>query len=425
MAIRPPHLTGASNSFSAVEISWIANQFQVDQPQVAAAPFAKRGNINLHTYEVFASGGEYLLQRVNSEVFTMPHRVMEGMLASIHAQAAAKANGVGDLLWEPVTLIPTRSGEPFLDLCDEKGLSVWRMMVKIPESVTYKSLSEVEGRDNQLRLADEIGRGIAIYSDLTSSIDPSKIAGSLPGYRDTAIYYAQFHSVMSQNRKLEDVDALPSDPAVRSSTQQHYLLALSGEAFANRVNDAQLLPFIALVREQETSAMSLWTALQEGRIRHTLIHGDTKIENFLFASGSGRVKSLVDLDTVMAFTWLADWGDLQRSMVNVAGEKESDLSRVLVDRDVYKAVTRGFLNAAKEITPGEVQMLVPAVEAITLELGLRFLTDYLRGDTYFQLGPNDPSDLNKTRAMVQLTLYEQLTQFRPEAEALIAELRAS
>ncbi|MEZ0327231.1 MAG: phosphotransferase [Fimbriimonas sp.] len=422
-AAKPAHLTGGTNSFSPEDIAWIAGQFQITDPRVAEAPFSKRGNINLHTYEVSDGRQEYLLQKVNSDVFTMPHRVMQGMLASIEAQASAKAQMLCDELWEPVTLIPTHSGRPYLDLSDPEGLSVWRLMVKIPNAVTYKSLSEVEGREAQLRLAEEVGKGIAIYSDLTSSIDPSSIEGSLPGYRDTSVYYGQFHSVMARNRSLAEVSGLPSDLIVRSSTEQHFLLALDEDSFMARTNDPDLMPFIELVMEREPFAMGLWTALEEARIRHTLIHGDTKIENFLFCADTGRVKSLVDLDTVMPFTWLADWGDLQRSMVNVAGEKETDLSKVKVNRDVYIAVTRGFLHSAKEITDGEIEMLVPAVEAITLELGLRFLTDYLRGDTYFQLGPEDPADLNKTRAMVQLTLYHSLVEFRPEAEALIASLR--
>jgi hypothetical protein len=421
-ANKPAHLTGATTSYTTDDIAWIAGQFQIPMP-IVAAPFAGRGNINLHTYEVRAGEGEYLLQKVNSDVFTMPHRVMNAMLASIEAQSAAKARGIGDPLWEPVQLIETRDGKPYLDLSDSEGLAVWRLMIKIPRAVTYKSLSEIEDRNAQLLLAEEIGRGIAIYSDLTSSIDPSSIDGSLPGYRDTATYYGQFHSVMARNRCLSEVERLPIDPIVRASTEQHFLLALDDDAFEARANDPELVPFVHLVREREPFAMGLWTALREERIRHTLIHGDTKIENFLFCAETGRVKSLVDLDTVMPFTWLADYGDLQRSMVNVAGEKERDLSKVVVDRAVYKAVTRGFLQSATEVTDGEIAMLVAAVEAITLELGLRFLTDYLRGDTYFQLGPEDPADLNKVRAMVQLTLYQQLAEFRGEAEALIGELR--
>jgi hypothetical protein len=90
---------------------------------------------------------------------------------------------------------------------------------------------------------------------------------------------------------------------------------------------------------------------------------------------------------------------------------------------VYEAVARGFLSTAEEVTDEEVSMMVSAVQAITLELGLRFLTDYLKGDTYFRLGEGDPADLNKVRAMVQLTLYRRLVEFGPEAEAKLKSFR--
>ncbi|HWD40625.1 MAG TPA: phosphotransferase [Fimbriimonas sp.] len=423
--MKPAHFTGAYSDYTTEDIEWVALQFQVNGP-VLVAPFPGRGNINLHTYHVIAGGEEYLLQKVNSDVFTMPYRVMKSMVASIRAQNESLEAGLGDELWEPIELVPTRDDQPFLDLTDEHGWSVWRLMVRISKSVCYKSLSEVSGRNAQLALATQVGKGLAIYSDLTACIDPNTIEGSLPGYRDTGLYYRQFHSVMAANRTFEQAASLlPTDPILFDSTGQHFLVGLDDQALQDRRNDPELAPFIALVVEQEPFAMVLWNALQEGTIRHTLIHGDTKIENFLFCSHSGRVKGLVDLDTIMPFTWLADWGDMVRSMVNVAGEKERDLSKVTVDRDVYDAVARGFLEAAREVTDAEVSLMVASVQAITLELGLRFLTDYLRGDTYFQLSPNDPPDLNRVRAMVQLTLYRRLVEFGPAAEERIAAYRRS
>ena len=420
---KPAHLIGSNNDYSIQDIEWIAKQFQIAGP-VKVAAFPGRGNINLHTYEVDGGGQQYLLQKVNSDVFTMPYRVMNSMVASIHAQRDSLTVGKGDPLWVPIELVPTDSGKEFLDLTDEHGWSVWRMMIRIPSSASYKSLGEVEGREAQLKLAEEVGRGLAIYSDLTSSIDPTTISGSLPGYRDTPLYYAQFHSVMDGKRTLsEAAEYLPEDPILRKSTQQHFLVALSEAEYQSRKADTELAPFLEIVEEREPFAVGLWAAIEDGRIRHTLIHGDTKIENFLFCPESGRVKALVDLDTIMPFTWLADYGDLQRSMVNVAGEKERDLNKVLVDQEVYMSVAKGFLGAAEEVTDEEVSMMVFAVQAITLELGLRFLTDYLRGDTYFQLGPEDPHDLNKVRAMVQLTLYRRLVEFGPEAELRLRAFR--
>ncbi len=420
---KPAHLIGSSNDYSIADIEWIASQFRITGP-ISVASFPGKGNINLHTYEVNADGNEYLLQKVNSDVFTMPHRVMKSMVASISAQQDSLNVGKGDPLWNPIELVPTERGGNYLDLTDEHGWSVWRMMVRIPESISYKSLGEVAGRGAQLKLAEEVGRGLAIYSDLTSSIAPDSVEGSLPGYRDTPNYYAQFHSVMECKRTLAEAsEFLPEDPILRESTQQHFLVALDSAEYMARKSDPELVPYIELVEDREPFALGLWAAIADGRIRNTLIHGDTKIENFLFCPNTGKVKALVDLDTIMPFTWLADYGDLQRSMVNVSGEKERDLSKVLVDRDVYEAVAKGFLSTAEEVTDAEVSMMVSAVQAITLELGLRFLTDYLRGDTYFRLGPEDPADLNRVRAMVQLTLYRRLVEFGPEAEARLKTFR--
>ena len=419
---RPSHFTGAYEDYSIGDIIWVVEQFKIDG-DIRVAPFPGRGNINLHTYEVDAGGSEYLLQKVNTDVFAMPYRVMQGMASSIEAQhLSLQTNPVEG--WVPIDLIPTKAGKPFLDLTDEHGWSVWRLMVRIPESCSYKSLSEIDSRPEQLRMAGEVGRGLAIYSDLTSSIKPQSVEGSLPGYRDTGLYYRQFHSVIAGNRSLGDAAALlPDDPILRTSMGPHFLVALPDEEYLQRLTDPELAPYIALVKEQEPFAMALWTAVAQGRIRNTLIHGDTKIENFLFDTNTGLVKALVDLDTIMPFTWLADWGDMLRSLVNVAGEKETDLTKVSVDEEVYKAVAEGFLRCAKEITNQEVSMMVPAVQAIALELGLRFLTDYLNGDTYFKLSPEDPADLNRTRAMVQLTLYRRLVEFGPEAEGFISAQR--
>ena len=155
------------------------------------------------------------------------------------------------------------------------------------------------------------------------------------------------------------------------------------------------------------------------------IHGDTKLDNFLFCMRSGRVKALIDLDTIMPHTWLADWGDMLRSLVNVAGEKEPDMAKVRADLDVYRAIARGFLGTAREVTPAEVALMPEAVRIIALELGVRFLADYLRGDTYFKLSPADPPDLNKRRALVQLSLFERLRESEAEVKSLIAGLSGS
>jgi N-acetylhexosamine 1-kinase len=149
------------------------------------------------------------------------------------------------------------------------------------------------------------------------------------------------------------------------------------------------------------------------------IHGDTKLDNFLFDSSSGKVKALVDLDTIMPHSWLADWGDMVRSLCNVAGEKERDLSRVQVDLEVFEALARGFLGTARSVKQKEIDLMVDAVMILSLELGVRFLADYIRGDNYFKLVSTDQPDLNRVRGIVQLTLFNRLSSHYEEASKII------
>jgi hypothetical protein len=414
--VRPIGLDSRAVAFTEEDLAFIVSQFQVELP-VTMDDFPQKGNINVHTYVLKGGDGqEYLLQKVNSDVFTRPYRVMDSMVACIKAQNAALHDN--PQFWEPITLVPTRNHKPFLDISDEHGWCVWRLMEKIPGIVCYKSLSELDS-GLQLNTAEEVGRGLALYGDLTSSM-PAGLPSPLPGYRHTDIYYAQFDAVLDDVRSpLSAEPYLPKSEELRDATGVHFLVQISPEEARERRTRARV--WIDKVNQYRKQAMVLHNALQDGTVRRMMIHGDTKIENFLFCAETGRVKSLIDLDTIVPGTWLADWGDMVRSLVNVAGECESDLSKVVVDEDVYAAVLTGFLKTSTLARPEELDLMVEAVISITLELGTRFLTDYLRGDSYFKISPETPN-LNLIRGAVQLTLAEKLMAHAPKAHRLIAEL---
>jgi Phosphotransferase enzyme family len=323
-----------------------------------------------------------------------------------------------------VTLVPTREGTPYLEVQDRRGYGCWRLMVRIADTRTYKSLSEIPDPAQRLHTAEQAGGGLALFGTLGEGIDVANLASPLPGFRDTRVYYDQLLSVLAGNRTLEQAERfLPADPEVRQSTQQHFLLHLPEEERLRRLEHPDVRPYIELLREQEDHALLLVREMAAGRIRRGAIHGDTKLENFLFDAATGQVKSLVDLDTIMPHTWLADWGDMVRSLCNVAGEKEPDRAKIQVDLPIYRAVATGFLRSARNVTRRELELLVDSVESVALELGMRFLTDYLRGDSYFKLGPADPADLNKIRGLGQLALFQRLRAAAPEARACVEGLR--
>jgi hypothetical protein len=426
---RVTRVLAQSEEYPLAQACRLSSRFRLAHP-VEAHDFPEKGNINQHTYLIFAgmpNPQEYLLQRINERVFTRPRSVMRAMVACIEAQRASMAAGrltPGDE-WDTITLLDTRDGQPYLDVENHRGQSCWRLMVKIPESRTYKSLGAIPDPAERLRVAGEAGRGLAIYGDLTCAMRTDNLENPLPGYRDTRLYYYQLRSVLAGCRTAEEAGAfIPSDPTLRHSTEEHFLVHLDDPEYRRRMDDREFRPWIDLVRSEEAFGVSLLEGMESGRIRRLAIHGDTKLDNFLFSTRTGRAKALVDLDTIMPHTWLADWGDMVRSLVNVAGEKERDLSRVQVDMDVYRAVARGFLSTAREVTAAEVDLMADAPQIIALELGLRFLMDYLRGDSYFKLGPADPPDLNRVRAMAQLSLFRRLRERADETRRLIEDLRA-
>lgn len=418
MPIRDP---GVTEEYPNAMASRIVSRFSAPRP-LEAFDFPDKGNINQHTFLIQSGSGEhcseFLLQRINQQVFTRPWTVMAAMIACLDSQRKGIEAGKipPNQPWEVIQLIPTLDGNDYLQAENRLGTSYWRLMIKIPRCVSYKSLSDVGSRTDQLQIAEETGKGLAIFGDLTSTMDVSKLENPLPGYRDTRLYFDQFKSVLQENRKLKQVaEILPDDPVLRQSTEQHYLVHLTESEFRKRRGNATVSKYIDLILEQEGLAMTLLNEMDSGSIRRIAIHGDTKLDNFLFDSLSGKVKSLVDLDTIMPHTWLADWGDMVRSLSNIAGEKERDLSKIQVDLEVFEALAKGFLGIARSVNQREIDLMVDAVRIIALELGIRFLTDYLRGDTYFKLASTDPPDLNRVRGIAQLTLFERISDLYQEA----------
>ena len=420
-------LARPSEEYATTLAARVASRFQLTAP-IEAFEFTEKGNINRDTFLVQSgrrAPSEYILQRINHEVFTRPDAVMAGMLAAVKAQTQSLTDGLlqPGREWEPITLVPTREGESYLRLTDSRGTSFWRLMHRIANCESFKSLSQVGERSRQLAIAEEAGRGLATYADFTTRIETERLENPLPGYRNTRLYFQQLHSILEENRCVEDArDFLPDDPVVREATEHHFVVHLPTAEYERRRLDPEVAEGVALATRYKELGTKLQAAMESGEIRRVAIHGDTKLENFLFSRRTGQVKALVDLDTIMVHTWLSDWGDMVRSLTNPAGEKGDDLSRVQVDMNVYEAVARGFLGTARQITTAEIALMVDAVLVITLELGVRFLTDYLRGDTYFRLGPADAPDLNKVRALVQLTLFERMLQNAKTSQDCIQSL---
>jgi hypothetical protein len=409
----------------------IASLFDIPEP-MEVADFEDRGNINQQTYLIStgtpADRAEYLLQKINPDVFKRPRLVMQAMISCIEAQRNALFQGAlyGDEEWEIIQLVRTRKGENYLEIAEKEGVDCWRMMVRMQNTRAFKSLWGIQDPEQRLRVAEETAKGLALFGNLTRGMQIAGLSASLPGYRDTRLYYDQLDSLTNGNCTLDQAaHFLPADPLVRQCTEQHFFVHLNGKEFQRRMADPEVRRLIAIASIQKAFALSLLEGMACGRLGISVIHGDTKLDNFLFSRRTGKVRSLIDLDTIMPHTWLSDWGDMVRSLVNAAGEKEPDIQKIDVDLDVFKAMARGFLSSAGNINTDETALMVEAAQILALELGIRFLADYIRGDTYFKLGHSEPWDLNKTRAMVQFAVFEKLRVKAETAKRHIQEILES
>ena len=142
--------------------------------------------------------------------------------------------------------------------------------------------------------------------------------------------------------------------------------------------------------------------LNNGSIPYRVTHNDTKVNNVMMNKDTNDYLAVIDLDTVMPGSMLFDYGDGIRSTSSTAGEDETDLSKISIDMDLFKAYTDGYMSEmAPYLCNEEVELMGRAVLIITIELAIRFLNDYINGDTYFKIN-YDKHNLDRTRNQIKL-----------------------
>ena len=172
----------------------------------------------------------------------------------------------------------------------------------------------------------------------------------------------------------------------------------------------------SLDREQE--AGTLCSLLDSGELPLRVTHNDTKLNNVLFDRRTRKALCVLDLDTVMPGSSLYDYGDSIRFGAATAAEDEKDLSKMGINLHLFQVYTAGYLAACKSLTPKELELLPLGAKIITLELAVRFLTDYLDGDHYFRVAYPEH---NLVRARAQMKLVADMEAHWDEMQAIVAE----
>ena len=177
---------------------------------------------------------------------------------------------------------------------------------------------------------------------------------------------------------------------------------------------------IQFVKDRKADTHRLSDLAAAGQLPLRVTHNDTKLNNVLFDATAGEAICVIDLDTVMPGLAHYDFGDSIRFGANTAAEDEADLSKVSLDLEYFGAYAKGFLSQAGEsLTQTEIDQLAFSAKLMTFECGMRFLTDYLNGDTYFKTAYPEH---NLVRARNQFALVADMERKMNQMEALIAAL---
>ena len=355
----------------------IASHFALEGP-VTAIDSLGEGFINdTFIVRTEADAPDYILQRKNKAVFPDVPAMMDNIRrVTEHIRRRVIAAG-GDPRREVMTVVPAKDGH--LYHVDAEG-EYWAATVFIDDTVAYNKADSPE-------LARKGGEGIGKFqSQLDDFTEP--LAETIKGFHNIRHRFGQWDA------------------------------ALARDAAGRRIHLAEEIGWI---ESRRAEMLSFWSKVEDGTIPTRVTHNDTKINNILF-DRQGRVLCVIDLDTVLRSPCFNDFGDAIRTYANHGREDDENLDDVWLDMTMFRGFAEGYLSEARAfLTPAEPDALAFSVRYITYEQVLRFLMDYLDGDTYYKI---KSPDHNLVRTRAQYALLRSAEERYDAMRAIVAELAA-
>ena len=331
----------------------------------------KSGHIN-NTYLITTdTGAKYILQRINQYVFPKVDAIMRNM-SSISEHLRRQG---GEMAM--ISYINTVDGKSYYS--DDKG-GVWRIYRFVENSICLQKADTPEDFYESARAFGKFQYALNSFpaGELEETID-------------------NFHNTPDRYRLLEE--AIAEDSVGRAAGVKAEIE-------------------FALARRERSCR--LHKMREDGSLPVRVTHNDTKINNVLFDADTRKAICVIDLDTVMPGLSAYDFGDAIRFGASTAAEDEKELSRVSVDMELYRTFAKGFMDACPSLTDAEIDALPLGAYTMTIECGIRFLTDYIKGDKYFGI---DYPEQNLDRCHTQFRLIEDMENKWDEMERIVAELK--
>lgn len=323
-----------------MDIKEIALNFNFVSEPVSVKEFGS-GHIN-STYIVDCGEKKYVIQRINHYVFKDVEGLMNNVFSVTDYLKKVIGENGGDVERETLNFVKAVDGKKYYF----DGENYYRAYVFVKDSVCYDSADTAE-------LFGVSGAAFGRFQRMLSDFPASTLVETIPHFHDTLWRY--------ENEFL---------PALENAEDDKKETAKNEIDFVN-------------MRKEEMNKIS--DLIEKGEIPLRVTHNDTKLNNILFDEKTGESLAVIDLDTVMPGSALYDFGDSVRFGASTAAEDEKDLDKVSLSLEYFEAYAKGFLSQAGNVfTEAEKENLAFSAKLITLELGMRFLSDYLNGDKYFK-----------------------------------------
>ncbi len=358
------------------ELDRICAAFDCPGAWVSSCPIPS-GHINDTYCSEFDEGGrrvKYVNQRINHLVFREPELLMENIeRVTRFARERIVAAG-GDPERESLTIVPTREGTSFHRTPEG---TYWRMFRYIGGARTYDRVEDI-------RHVYSASKAFGNFQKMLARLPGGRLHETIPNFHHTRRRFEAFR------------EALGHDPVGRA---------------------AGIGPEIAFVLAREKDTGIVVDGLASGHIPERVTHNDTKLNNVMIDDRTGEGVCVIDLDTVMPGSVLYDFGDSVRLGAATAVEDERDLAKVGFDLAMFDRLAAGYLDAARDfLVPAETERLAFSAKLLTLECGIRFLTDHLKGDVYFKIHREGH---NLDRARTQFKMVSEMERRMDEMDAVV------
>lgn len=322
----------------------------------------------------------FIFQKINTMVFKEPYKLMKN-IENVTGFIEMKTHFYGDNVHPCLSVIKNKSNKPLAVIVDEKTgeKQYYRAYNCIENSISYDNSTDKD-------IVYKVGEVFGHFQKLLSDYDAKELETTIPDFHDTAKRFDNF---------MSDIELDVCDRA--SEVSEEIIELLKNKGCKDKIVNL----------------------LKKGTIPTRVTHNDTKVNNVMMDKDTGDYLTVIDLDTVMPGSYLYDYGDGVRSTCATALEDEKDLNKVSLNMELFREYTKGYLNEISGyLTEEEVCNMGQSIKVLTYELALRFLNDYINGDTYFK---TDYDKHNLVRARNQLKLLSDIDKKMPEINKFILD----